>query len=178
MKTLGIVCAKADSKRLRGKNTLEVKGKPMTLYAWDAVKESTSYAAMITDIETFLDDKNIKTFYAPQYLRRPGTTLQSIVKWLIRKHHWEDHFDTVVYVLADCPMVKAKDIKKALKIFDERNLNVVRSYDKDGLENGLHIYKMDYFLSHYTDVYCGGIVVPGIEVHTGEDLNKLEKMWK
>ena len=172
MRTLGVVCAKSDSQRLKNKNILEIDGVPMAIHAWEAVRESCDYSVMLTDIDRFMEDKTINTVFQPVHTRRPNVPIQSAVKWVIRwNEHWKENFDTVVYVMANCPESTAKHVKKGLKLYEENNLNVVRSYNKNGVENGLHIYRLEYFLKYFCDVYVGMIIAPGIEIHTIEDLD-------
>ncbi len=56
---------------------------------------------------------------------------------------------------------------------DKHNFKEVRSFDKNGVENGLFLFKEDVILNnHNISTYLGCIINDGKEIHYKEELEQ------
>lgn len=171
-KTLGLIPARAGSKRLPKKNTLPINNVPMAILAYNIMRSSNvDRTLLVTDIEEFkgkIPDKDIQ--WRPAHISADGVTLQQTIKWVLENPFYNLDFDKLVILLPNCPGITKEDINKALKLLDENNLNIVRSYNwTSGIENGLIVARTRFYFSHIVDTYCGCILTNNIEIHTEED---------
>ena len=107
----------------------------------------------------------------PERLNYDNVPLQDVIKWYCRLYGW-GYADTVVVLMPTNPWIEKEDIQKALLLYDTGKFNILRSYSSEtASENGLYVIDIDYLLGNdYSyDVFTGGFVCPGIEIHTKED---------
>ncbi len=173
---LGMVCARAGSKRFPGKNLAEIDGISLVERAVRTLNRAgLNDIVVATDFELEFDP----TRYGAVHLRRsPNVSddiiaLQDTVKWAYLS--LERPYEHIIFLMPNCPMVTVDCTRKAIKLLLEKNYNVVRSYNESGFENGLVAVKTSYLLSHYIDVYCGACVCEGDEIHDEEDYSKVKQ---
>ena len=174
-RTLGMVCARAGSKRLPGKNMLEYEGKPLTVRAYKTLEDAgCKFVICVTDIpDTGL--KNV--LHRPDYMSTDHTPLQTTIKWALRQldqtGYVTRNFDTVAHLIPTNPFIKKTHIPFMVQKIRDEGLKIVRSYDMNSVENGLIVANLDYILNHWIDVYCGAVFTEGKEIHTQEDYDEL-----
>ena len=80
-------------------------------------------------------------------------------------------YDVIVSIMANCPQNSLEDIEKGIKLMKKNNLKEVRSFDKNGLENGIMILDKE-IIQDNRDIsyYLGGIITNGKEIHYKKDL--------
>ena len=176
---VGVVCSRAGSKRLINKNKLKIDGKPMAIRAIDKLSNAIGSKNVyhLTDIEDFLGNSN--TVKRPPMLNGDHTPLQDVVKWFIRPAYFSNALmrqEAVIIMMPTNPFLNEKEIKRAIKLYESGEFNIVRSYDSDGKENGLYIISLTFLMRHQTmgeikdyDTYTGAIFLKGKEIHTSEE---------
>jgi hypothetical protein len=124
----------------------------------------------LTDIKEFYRENG--TYARPERINQDNVPLQDVVKWYFGSTLAFHVYDTIVLLMPTNPWIEKEDIQKALLLYNKGNFNILRSYNSEtSSENGLYVIDIDYLLSNdYSyDVHTGGMVCPGIEIHTEED---------
>ncbi len=173
---LGIVCARGGSQRLPGKNTKIIGGISLLERA-----VATLVGSRVDDVVTAADfDPGFDLAkYGARHILRPGNIsggevpLQETVKWVYSSLGKE--YDHIVFLMPNCPAITSSDIDSAIDILIDSKMNVVRSFNREGHENGIVAVRTKYLLDHFIDVYCGGIVAGGEEIHSERDYLKIKK---
>lgn len=173
---LGIVCARKESKRFPGKNTAKICGKSLVEIAVRTLSQAGLERIVIaTDFSLDFDLKQYNAIHLsrPQNVSGDVIALQETVKWVY--FSLNESYENIIFLMPNCPMVKAEAVKQAITLLEDKNYNVVRSYNKKGLENGLIAVRTKYLLEHFIDVYCGCVVCEGGEIHDEQDYLKMKK---
>jgi CMP-N-acetylneuraminic acid synthetase len=174
-KIIAIVCARGSSKRLPGKNKKKINDICMVERA---VKNFNS--AGVKDIIVATDyslDFDISTYGAKHINRSKNVSndtipLQQTVKWVYNS--LDKEYEYIAFIMPNCPQLTKDDIKKALKMIENKKYNVIRSYNRMGEENGLIVVRARYLEDHFIDVYCGAIFCEGSEIHDLEDYKAIK----
>jgi CMP-N-acetylneuraminic acid synthetase len=163
MKYCGIILAKNDSKRLPHKNFLEINGKKMFEYAYEAISE------VIGEENVFFSTDHEYYKNRPPAASLPDEPLFQVIKWAYKC--MPKRYDAIINIMANCPEITAKDVKRAIRAFEKLNVKELRSFNLDGSESGLIIVKEDYLLQkHEISTYQGAIMIKSNEIHTKKDL--------
>ena len=173
---LGVVCARKGSKRLKGKNLKLIGGVSLVERAVRTLSESgIDHIAVVADFEPEFDlgRYNARHIFRSMNMSGDSLALQETVKWTY--YSLDETYDYVVYLMPNCPMISVEAVKKAVSLMTENRLNVVRSYNPKGEENGLIAVRTKYLLDHFTDVYCGGVVCEGDEIHDETDYLRIKE---
>ena len=172
MKGIGIIPARAGSKRLKNKNMLLINEIPMAMIAYDTLCMSGLDRVIVaTDIEKLYGRLNNQSkLWRPFDLNGDNVPVQEVIKWAY-ENTGEDYYkyDYIVILLPNCPGITSKDVYTAIDLMLTNGLNLVRSYDSNGVENGLMVAGRDYYMGHWVDTYVGGIVTNAMEIHTEDD---------
>ena len=178
-KILAIVCARDSSKRLPNKNRKKIDGVCLVERAvrsfYDAEVENIVVATDY-NLEFDLNKYNAKHIQRSPNISKGHVALQDTVKWVYNS--LGEEYEYIAFLMPNCPQIDSEAIKKALALLNKKKFNIIRSYNKDGFENGLVIARTKYLQDHFTDVYCGGIVCEGKEIHDEEDYNSVKKMME
>ena len=175
------------SKRLRDKNILPIKNKPMFVYVAEQVLRSNyGYKLFISSESQFI--KKICSKYNLSFIKRPkklsGPEIEKqeaivhAVKFLIKKNL---NFDFVVSLQANSPQIKYKDLDKAINFFLKNNkkgkiLNEVISVGTDNLQNGaFRIMKKKTVFQKTLSTKVGIFVADYIDIHNKKDYLKALK---
>jgi len=172
---IGIVCARSGSKRLLGKNMMEIRDMSLSEKAYHTLEGCCDKVVLVTDIKELLES-DLVTLYRPPFISHDHVPLQSTVKWALFKI--SGRYGVVVVLMPNCPMITKNHVEKCINLLVDNNLNVVRSYGKDGKENGVIVIRIEYFFKHWIDTHAGAIVTTGIEIHTQEDFDKVKKLME
>ena len=173
-KTLGIVCARAGSKRLPNKNELEINGIPNAVRAYQTLDKICDQTVLVTDIQKFLKS-DMDTMERPDFISADHIPLQSTVKFAINRI--DKVYGVIVLIFANAPMITGKHVEKCLKLLKDKQLNIVRTYT-DNVESGLIVMRMKYFEKHWIDTHCGSVNVKSIEIHTQEDYDEVKQIME
>jgi len=157
----GIILAKENSKRFPGKNYADLNGCELWRHAYFPLNEYCN------------------TYVFNKYNRTPAQSLNdepifSALQWAYK--NLPVRYDAIINILANCPEHTVDGIKKAVKMFEDLELNELRSFNKEGTESGLMILKESYLLNrHEISTYQGFIQLESKEIHYKEDLCQLKK---
>ena len=174
MKTVGLVAAKENSNRFPNKNIYTINGTPMFMNSVQPMLDSSliNDVYVITDskfIKLYCNKNNINVIWRPKNATRDEDKLISILRYAY--YSLDVEYDIVVSIMANCPQNYLEDIEKGIKLMKKNNLKEVRSFDKNGLENGIMILNKE-IIQDNRDIsyYLGGIITNGKEIHYKEDL--------
>ncbi len=146
-KILVIVPVRGGSKRLKNKNILEIKNKPMFLYVIKKIEKSIYKPRIVVSSENLkilkLCQKNkIEFIKRPKYLSKNHVEKHDAIvhaaKYLSYK---EKYFPKIVISLqANTPQITSNDLDKAIRffknIFKDKKIKEVFAVDKNNLQNG------------------------------------------
>lgn len=119
---LCIIPARGGSKRIPGKNTKLLAGKPLLEYTIDAALESLLFDEIVlsSDESHILDlgeKKGILIDKRPEHLAGDYATKVQVVEEYLNRKENKDKYDTIVALLPTCPFRTAQHLKEAFKIF-------------------------------------------------------------
>ena len=173
---LGIICARSGSKRFPKKNLKIIGGKSLLEIATETLcRSNVDLLVLATD---FKPDFELSK-YGAEHLKRASNIssnyvpLQETVKWAY--YSLNRRFDYITFLMPNCPAIGYEDVNAALDLAISKELNVVRSYNSKGEENGLVIIRTGYLEDHFIDVYCGAIIAEGDEIHNRSDYLKVKE---
>jgi N-acylneuraminate cytidylyltransferase len=122
---IAIILARGGSKRLPRKNILDFGGKPMLAWSILAAIESEQFDKVLvsTDDEEIAGVGKLYGAEVP-FLRNAAaddvssSSLATCEALIQAESHWNIKFETVVQLMANCPLRGAKDIKKSILAFE------------------------------------------------------------
>ncbi len=185
MRIVAIIPARGGSKRLSKKNIFPLKGKPLLAYAIEACKKSK----FIDDIFVSSDDSEIlKTakksgaisLLRPAKLSDDKSPKMLVVRSVLKhpKFLKKGKPDIVIVPQANSPQLKPKDMDKGFEMLFKYNLWEVMSADENGVQNAaFRIIRTEHINNDFLSAHCGFVTVKNcVDVHTIEDIKKLEKI--
>jgi CMP-N-acetylneuraminic acid synthetase len=126
MRVLGLIPARAGSKRLPGKNLAPLGGKPLLAYTCEAAIESTAFDAVYLNTDS-REIAGVGRQYGvlapilrPSGLAQDDTTTEAATRFFlsyIAEHG--DVFDAFVLLQPTSPLRSAQDIRDALSLYEE-----------------------------------------------------------
>ena len=146
-KILGLIVARSGSKRLKNKNILNFKGKPLFYWTILAAKKSR----YLDNIIISTDDKRIinytkkfsylKTFSRAKKLAGDKVTTEQVILDLISKKDFL--FDIIIVLQPTSPLRKSFDIDNSIKKMINKNENFIISacYRKKNYKNMIEVKK-------------------------------------
>jgi len=173
---IGIVTTKKKSRRFPNKNAHFVDGAPLFWHSvqplLDAKTIDKVYVA--TDsffIASYCSVRNVPVIWRNVNATIPEDKLITIIRFVY--YSIEEKCDIFVTIMPNCPGHTGRDVDKAVNLLRERNLREVRSFDNDGEENGLIVYRSDLMETN-DDVsyYMGCIINNAKDIHYKEDLDE------
>jgi CMP-N-acetylneuraminic acid synthetase len=172
MKAIGIVPVKATSLRFEGKNLYKHNGKELFLHNVEVLlKAGLKVYAPTNEKLVFNILAPYTTAYAmhrPENISLNEQGIFDVVRWAYLSLN--EQYDIIVIALANCINLKPCDVQAALKLMELGNFNEVRSYDKEGKENGLIVIKTSALFENKTSTYCGAIITEAKEIHYKNEL--------
>ena len=182
MRTIVIIPARGGSKRLPKKNIYPFKGKPLIGYTIDACKE----CPFIDDIFVSSDDQeilNISVALGAKGLLRPANLADDTTPKIVAIRQAAntpevgalDRDDIVIVAQANSPQISSQQLKEAYDLMIQHNLWEVMSTDSNGVQNAaFRLVRYHALFNEFLSAHCGFVVAPNIDVHTEEDLKKLD----
>ncbi len=178
-KYLGIVATRSGSERFKHKNLAKWGGWNLTELAVDKLAKTCQEVALATDYkrDEVGDIGNASFFVRPHTLNGGDVPYQYVVKWLYTMYYEKNtDFDALMCLFTTNPMITIDNIREAQKRFEDNKMDILRSYDDNGVENGLYIMKTKVLAERWLyDVYTGSINLPGHEIHTKAELKRIYK---
>ena len=181
MKTLVIIPAKGNSKRLPKKNIYEVSTKPMIHWAIKACEDSKYDLDVWVNTDSTEVEDVVSNYDTVNIHRRSRHLLDSeIFKMEIIRdttlHVLNNHFepDVVVSLQANSPEIIGKNLDGAIDMLLDNNLNEVFSVDDNMVQNGaFRVMKGSYVMQKDLSTHCGVYVCNLTDVHYKKDLDKI-----
>ena len=136
---VAIIPARGGSKRIPKKNIIDFQGKPMIAWTIEAALESKVFSEVIVSTDD-IEIANIAKKHGASvpFLRTKNndnhSTVSDVIVHVIEE--LEEDYDSVVMLMANCPLRNSDDIKKAIDFFSEnKNSNFQLSSFKFGWMN-------------------------------------------
>jgi len=180
MKVCGIILAKENSNRFPGKNYKEYKGKPLFEHSLDLIRQFVK----IEDIYICTDSSTIKIFCNGKYniinrycnVNRDDEPYLSVLKYAYQ--FIAKSYDIIITVLANSINHDAEAIIEGIRILEKYDkIQEVRSFDSDGIQNGIFLFREEFVLNCNSTLHeMGYIYDPGKEIHYKEELDERTSM--
>ena len=146
-KILVIIPVRGNSKRLKNKNILPIKGMPMFLYVAQKILKSKNKLRIIVSSENskilkICKDNNIEFLKRPKYLSGDEIEKQDVIVHATRHISKKEKFfpNIIISLQTNTPQVNSNDLDKAIKFFKSifvgKKIKEVFAVGKDNLQNG------------------------------------------
>ncbi len=184
MNIIAIIPARGGSKRLPRKNIHPFMGKPLIQWSVEACKASkyisdvyvSSADAEIKEISQKLGAKIIDR---PAALAEDKVWTQDVLKHAVSYLEERGIKPDLIARIYCHPQVKAEKIDEAIEKLIKNNLWEVFSVNQEGFEDAvIHILKRDCVFQQALSVYKAVVFTDYEDIHTKEDLDKIEKIKK
>jgi len=179
MQVIGIVAAKRQSLRFPGKNKHMLAGKPLFWHSVEPLVDSDLVGDVIVssdcpEIQEYCSLKGVEVQHRHINAIENEAPLLGVLKQVCLNYH--SSFDCVVTIMANCPGHKVGDVEAAISLMKEdTSLNEIRSFDAEGNETGLMMFRKHIILEAASiSSHIGAIQTEGFEVHFKEDLDKYQ----
>lgn len=178
-----IIPARGGSKRLLRKNIYPVLEKPMISYA---ISESLK-SKYIDNVFVSSEDSEIlsvaKDFGAIPIIRSRENAndtafkQHAIIECLETLSKNDKTPDIVISLQANSPEILVKDLDAAIEKFVEFERDELMSFNSDLIQNAaFRIMRYNYCFQQSLSTKCGCFITNYIDVHTIEDVTKVEKI--
>ena len=151
MAVLGVIPARAGSKRFPGKNRAYFRGKP--LFEWtviEALKAKLDQLTLTTDdpeiLEMALHIKGLNVIPRPAHLATDEATSEDILRWCLHVFDFSN-FSHVVLLQPTSPLRLAQDIDDCIAISIGSGLPVV-SYCEGKKNGAVYVAPSDWLQDH------------------------------
>lgn len=177
-----IIPARGGSKRLEKKNIFSVWGKPMIYWAISACKQSKYIDSIHVSTENELIKRIAKQYDVdvidrPEYLARDDVYKQDVITHAFNTLQERGiGADIVISLQANSPEIKYQHLDSALEKFEKFERNELISVNFQGIQNAaFRIMRGDYVFQKSLSTKCGFFMCDYVDVHTLEDVKKLEE---
>lgn len=171
----GIVVAKHNSNRFPGKNFYNFNGKPLF---WHNVKcllnsEKVDDVYVSTDSETiraYAEKHNVECINRNINISKDEQSIYQVLKYSY--YSLPKEYEYIALIMANTIKHTSKNLDKAIDLIINNNLKEVRSYDREGVENGILILHRSILEElNSISIYVGAVVTDAKEVHYKKDLS-------
>jgi CMP-N,N'-diacetyllegionaminic acid synthase len=183
MKIAAIIPARGGSKRLEKKNIHPIWGEPMLFWAIQACKQSK----YDIDVWVSTEDEEIasvakqcgaKVIKRDEALAGDKIYKQAVVRSAAHIIKKEANPDIYISLQPNSPQIKAGYLDEAIDTLLEFNRDEIFSVDGNLMQNAaFRIFRGDYVFQEDLSTNCGGFMCHLEDIHTLEELKKLEKLW-
>lgn len=181
---IAVMPARGGSKRLKNKNIYPVWGEPMLSWGVRACQKSK----YIDNVFVSSESPEILAV-AEQYGAKPVTRPEALAGDQVFKMHAVSHAvdtiakdgryrkpDIIICLQPNSPQIRAADLDAALEKFIQYNRQEIFSVDKNLNQNAaFRILSFDAVFQRDLSTNCGVYVAECEDVHTIEDVERLEK---
>jgi N-acylneuraminate cytidylyltransferase len=150
MKHIAIILARGGSKRLPRKNILDFHGKPMIAWSIEAALQSAQFDRVLVSTDDPQIAEIASSFGAAvPFLRDSATddmatsSEATLVALNQAEEYWDEKFDVVSQLMANCPLRDAQDITDSVQNFSDRGVNAQISCFRFGWMNPWWAAKLD-----------------------------------
>lgn len=150
IKTVAVIPARGGSKRIPGKNIIDFMGKPLIAWTIEAAVKAGIFHRVIVSTD---DEKiaAIATEYGIDvpFLRKEANddvspvSVASISALKQAEKHWDEEYDVVVQLMANCPLRGSVDVLEAYNNFIADDLSFQLSAFKFGWMNPWWAARLD-----------------------------------
>lgn len=196
MEVLAIVPARGGSKRVPGKNWLEVGGQSLVAHAVRVAVECHLYTYVVTDCPMQCYDlgkqRGVTVMTEPIELADDFTPMAQVLRWALDRSAPVDY---VCLLQPTSPLRRARDVEGCLRVAREtgcdsvvtvtpRNRSVA-GYIQHGFERNGAVYVVRPEILRDGDSCIGGHTVlytmppeVSVDVDTQQDLDEARRLWK
>ena len=175
-KTVGIIIAKENSIRFKGKNNHYINGEPLFWHNVQCLIDSG-----IQDIYVATDSSLIKEYCKNEpvhIIDRNVNIIEDEQAWfdVIKYCYYTlpEKYDIIVSILANCIYHVPSDVCWGINLLEKNtHLKEIRSFDPAGSENGIIMLRSDVLNKHEISNYLGCIHTSGKEIHYIEDIEDI-----
>lgn len=167
---LAIVCAKKDSIRFPNKNRELIHPVLMRLLKFNSIDQIIVPTDDPSIVAKEYKNKRIKIIRRRKNACVPEDSVFNVARWAY--YCLDKPYEIIIVILPNVINFRTNTIGKGIKILEENNLNEVRTYGGEGVENGVIIMKEAWFLHGDLSVYCGAIISEAKEIHYESEVPK------
>ena len=187
MKIVTIIPARGGSKRLPRKALYPVNGVPMIKKVLDETKKSKYVDRIVVstednEIKNLCIKNKIEVQDRPLELSDDHTEKMNVIEYATKKLIDEGYEpDIVISLQSNSPEFKGIDLDKGIefflkKLYDDHPICEVMSINPDMLQNGcFRIMTTKTVFQKTLSIHVGVFMTDYIDVHSIEDVNKVEK---
>jgi CMP-N,N'-diacetyllegionaminic acid synthase len=132
---LAIITARAGSKRLLNKNSLDLAGKPLIAWTIDAAKKTKYISEVVVSTDSLEIKKTAEEFRAtvpfirPEHLSNDTASSFDVVEHCIEFYQTQlnQSFDYIILLQPTSPLRTSADIENAIQLLNEKNADAVVS---------------------------------------------------
>jgi CMP-N,N'-diacetyllegionaminic acid synthase len=182
MKVIGIIPVRLGSKRLKKKNILPIKGKPMVCWTIDAAlgskyftKDNLFVSTESEEIKKAVGDR-CKVVTRPNHLATDDIWIQPVVNDALLRLPNVEGDDLVVILQGNSPEMEAKVITECIDKVISDELWQLSTVDQEFVNNGhIHVLRKRVCFHKGKANYNGVYPVNWVDIHTMEDYNKAKE---
>lgn len=168
MKIVGIIIAKQNSNRFPNKNIYNYKNKPLFWHNVECLFNSSYdmdvYVATDSEyIKEYSEQRNVKVIWRGKNINKDEQPIFDVLKYAY--HSLEDEYDVIVNILSNSVNNNPEYIDNAINLLIDKKLKEVRSYDENGVENGILVIDKDTIQKYQLSTYVGAITTKSKEIH-------------
>lgn len=176
---VAIIPARGGSRRLPRKNVTPIWGRPMLCWAVLACRHSRYVRECYVstedaEIAEVAREAGAKVVDRPGYLADASTFKHDVV--VHAADSLDQKPDLVVSLQPNSPQVCAHDLDAAIEKLLRFERNEIFTVDENLIQNGaFRAMKYDYVFQKSISTDCGVIVTDYVDVHTSDDVARLER---
>ena len=179
---VAIIAVKKKSKRLKNKNILKIKKKPLFFYAIQPLIKSKLINEIYVSTNSKIVEKYCNIFKIKTIWRGPNKSKTNEPLLDVLKYSYSTlnkSYKYLITILANAPGHTIKEIEKAIKLIKKKKLSEVRSFNSKGEETGLLVFNINELLKkNQISSYIGMIKSSAHEIHSKKDFYQFKKSLK
>lgn len=179
---VAIIAVKKNSKRLKNKNILNIKKKPLFFYTIQPLIKSKLINELYVSTNSRIVENYCKIFKIKTIWRGPNKSKTNEPLLDVLKYSYstlKKSYKYLITILANAPGHTSKQIEKAIKLIRTNKFSEVRSFNSKGQETGLLVFNIKELLKkNQISSYIGMIKSSAIEIHYKKDFYKFKKSLK
>ena len=183
LKIVCVVPARGGSKRLPKKNIYPLMKKPLIMWSLEECikskylnKENVYVSTEDEDIKNIISEKDFKVIDRPIDLSLDHVWTQEVLKHSKKYLNGLGiYFQIIIRIQANSPQIKADKIDECIEKLIDNNLWEVFSVNQDGIEDAaIHVLLDRCIEQKALSVYKGTVVTNYVDVHTIDDIKRIE----
>jgi pseudaminic acid cytidylyltransferase len=124
MKTLALIPARGGSKRIPGKNTRLLGGRPLVEWTARTARDSGAFAEIVVSSDSdevlkITAELGLRPDRRPQELAGDRVRFVEVLEEYLRRDENFRHYEAVAVLLPTCPFGRAEDIQAARELFEK-----------------------------------------------------------